>query len=173
MVPSALNTVHQAELIRAESELRILGSALCLLIQDCRVTGIPKEPGSRESLELMVSDGKVPAIARGTDVIWAMPLSDPKVGSFNDYLARSTPRCRIARGQPQGIAGWRGPYLKTPVATGPWRNRYEASVGLLASQECVPIIVSAGRDGEITVPYHLGTQELGEPLGDDSYLILS
>ncbi len=161
--------MNHAKTLRCRGEIRILASIIQLFVNDLGNAGVAAGPYDDRNLRLLVSDGDMPRTEQAAGDGWQGREGDPAVGRFDDYLLTNVPG--FALKQSGGLAfGWDGPYLQRPVGTGPWGNRYSASVGLLGpGSDYVPIIISPGPDGVLSTPYFLRTDQLRVTFGDDIY----
>jgi len=161
--------MNHAKVLKSKGEIKVLASVLQLLIQDLGERGVRCSPEDDRYLSLMIGAGDVPPIEHPEDHEWGEMSS---VGSFNDYLVTNTPGFDLKAGGSLAF-GWDGPYLQTPLGTDPWGNRYAASVGLLSERgNLIPVIVNAGPDGVLSVPFRLQHNQLEQEFGDDIYCIL-
>ena len=167
--PAVQRYMTHAKVLRANREVRTLASAMVLFLADLRFSrNVPPSPG-RGRLKLMVSRGRVPRASEDTDSPWLRPLDDPGVASFDDYLM--TNGCGFPELNPGSAAvGWGGPYLNVPVPADPWGNRYACNIGVLAGG-FVPVILSAGPDGEVSLPYYLNLSDTNRET-DDVFFVL-
>ena len=171
--PTVQRYLAHAKVLRAEAEVKIIASAIHLFLNDMGTSGVPASPGSRECLEMLVSGGSVPVTSEGAGSGWTKPLSDPSVGLFDDYLITNAPGFTTNTASTRHSFNWEGPYLRTPVKSDPWGNRYAASVGVMAHRRgYLPVIVSAGPDGDITFPYRLTPEQMVQVFGDDVHFVL-
>ncbi len=163
--------VNHAKMLKAKGELKILASSLQLLTNDLGARGIPCQPKDREVLALLVGEGDIPVTAEATS-LWNSTAKVKTVGSFNDYLLTNAPGFKMK--QPGTLSfGWDGPYIRDPLRSDPWGNRYAASVGLLKKgANLVPVVISAGPDGIISTPFELTLEHMYQNFGDDLVEVL-
>ena len=125
-------------------------------------------PGGLATLQLVVGEGDTPTVGAGADGRWGLAPEGTGVGVLNDHLVTNAvgypgPGANL----PQGIAGWRGPYLDRPLGTDPWGRRYAVRFG---KGTAATVVLSAGPDGVITTTD--GPNGL-VPAGDDIISVLS
>ncbi len=167
--PMVKRYMDHARTLRARGEVRIVASTVQLLLNDLASRAIPEGPDSDYALDLLVSNGDVPQGDGRAVSQWLMPAGAEGVGNLNDYLLTNALGFPL-KGDGGAHFGWDGPYLQTPLNSDPWGRRYAASVGLFTqSGEYVPVIVSAGPDGVMEVPYGLALPQVGQVMGDDIY----
>lgn len=176
--------------------------------------GVDREPPTRADgnrVNLLVSDGDIPT--RSAAVIaetqWTQVLNGTTVDTLSNHLVENTPeelaanRYRnpsditlfaaggsnidFARTESSGFNAphaWRGPYLKGPVGSDPWGNRYAVNVafldpfptgvvggitagfGVIDYPRLDVFVLSAGRDEEIDTRF---AQDGAVP-GDDDFI---
>ena len=163
----------QAKTLRATREVRILGSAMTLFMADMRFTSrMPPAPGGG-ALKLLISEGQAPGAGGSGARPWLLTYEDPGVASFDDYLMDNACGFKERKGKPGGAA-WDGPYVNVPTPEDPWGNRYACNIGVI-EEGYVPIIVSAGPDGKMSLPFYLTLSEANRKTGgagDDIFFIL-
>jgi len=170
--PAVERYLSYAQVLRATSEVRVIGSALHLLLFDLGVERALASPDSPHRLELLVGEGEVPQVSGKKTDGWTAPASSPTVASLNDCLITNAVGF-CAKENPTRAFGWDGPYLKTRVHADPWGNRYAVNIGVLdRGRQYVAVVVSAGPDGIISVPYELRIEQVGQSFGDDIYFVL-
>jgi len=164
--------MNHAKVLRSKGEVKVLASVVQLLINDLGGQGVVESPHSHDYLRLLVSAGDVPDAESIDAAEWNAEPGGEAVGSFDDYLLLNAPGFSVKGGGSLGF-GWDGPYLQAPLGADPWGNRYAASVGLLAAERTyVPVIVNAGPDGVISVPFRLRRDQMEQTFGDDIYYVL-
>lgn len=139
--------------------------------------GSPGQPPTRSDanrVNLLVSDGDIPALAAavGTETFWTLPVNGGTVDTLVNHLAQNTPaeaagnkyrdptdvtvnapggnNVDFARSSSSGFNApyaWRGAYLRAPVDSDPWGNRYAVNVAFL---DPAPTANIAGGAGVIT-----------------------
>jgi len=167
--PTIERYLNHAKILKAIGEVKVLTSALHLLRNDLGERCIPLSSEDREPLALLVSDGDVPGTGDTAGEEWATPDTDEFVGNVNAYLITNTPLFP-PRGGGRLSFGWDGPYLQTPMGPDPWGNRYAVSAAMLTmGRGFVPVVLCAGPDGVVEVPFELQTSQTTSPLGDDIY----
>lgn len=156
--------MRQAKTLRAMREVHVLGSAMALFMADMRLTNrVPPAPGGGR-LKLLVGEGSVPEPASSAARPWALTYEDPGVASFDDYLLNNTVGFKERKGKPGGAA-WDGPYANVRTPEDPWGNRYACNIGAIA-EGYVPVILSAGPDGAVALPFYLTLTEANRPSGE-------
>ncbi|MBT3378694.1 MAG: hypothetical protein HN742_40035 [Lentisphaerae bacterium] len=161
--------MNHAKVLKSKGEIKVLASVLQLLVNDLGENGVRRSPDARDYLSLMVGAGDVPTVEHAEDHEWNEMET---VGQFNDYLVTNRPGFSPKAGGSLTF-GWDGPYLQTPLGTDPWGNRYAASIGLLSERgNLVPVIVNAGPDGVLSIPFRLRYDQMEQDFGDDIYCIL-
>ena len=93
---------------------------------------------------------------------WDASLGSRSVGLLNDQLQENTPGYT-----PHVWAnafGWRGPYVQDPVGPDPWGQRYAVNVGALFRPGLDMVVVCAGPDGRVEMPF---ARDGALPSGDD------
>ena len=172
-MPAVTRMTNSAKRIRVKSEIKVLAAAVCTLASDLSARGIPVEPGSRERLVLLVGAGNTPLVAEGAGLDWGREVGDPAVGLMDAYMLGNTMGFTEAR-KGSLTVGWNGPYLMTPAPTDPWGNRYSVNAALFGtcSGRCA-VVVSAGPDSTISVPFDYDPARMSGKHGDDIYQIMS
>lgn len=140
---------NRAKIIRARREVRTIGMIVQIFLADMSLGRKPLESPEGAPLNLMVSSGQVPEAANVDALGWLRAAESPDVAPFEDYLLDNV--CGFPKSE-GGRPGWNGPYLNTAPMADPWGNRYACNVGVLRDG-FVPIVVSAGPDGRISLPY--------------------
>lgn len=123
-------------------------------------------------VNLLVSDGDIPSLAAAVaaETFWTQAVNLADVDTFSNHLVENTPeesgavRYRNPSDITRGAAGgqnpdfarpsssgfnapfaWRGAYLRGPVESDPWGNRYAANVAFLDPQHSTAIAgITAG-----------------------------
>ena len=164
--------VRHAKIIRATGEVRIIGSATVFLVEDMASRGVEESPGSGKYLELMVSAGDVPDAEEGTGSPWRWSAGQPGVGTFFDYMIVNTPGFP-KRSETGAKFAWDGPYLAGEPGPDPWGSRYAYNVGVARKgRPFIPMVLCAGPDGVISIPYQITHADLALDRGDDIYQIV-
>ena len=170
--PSVERYLSHAQVLQAKSEVRVIGLALHLFLFDLGTTGTITSPRTHDRVELLVSEGATPLASGQETLAWTPPGSGPAVARLDDLLLTNALGFEAKENATQPF-GWDGPYLNSCVGPDPWGNRYAVSIGLLAQgQHCVPVVISAGPDGIISVPHGLRIEQMGQTFGDDIYFVL-
>lgn len=163
--------MNHAKVLRSRGEVKVIASMIQLLVCDLGGRGVLESPQNRQYLTMLVSNGDIPSAESADASAWSA-TGTASVGTFDDYLLLNSPGF-LAKGGGSLAFGWDGPYLQTPLAADPWGNRYAASVGLLAEDgPYVPVILNAGPDGVISVPFRLRRDQMEHTFGDDIYYVL-
>ena len=166
LAPGINGYVEQARQARVRGDIRGIADAIQQFITDTAehqffvdgngtADGVPPTRGDTGRLDLLVSDGDVPALstAMAAEQIWTMPPDNLIVDTLANHLVENTPAGTTANryrtpsdvivGAPGGNNidfaqssssgfnaphSWRGPYLRGPVSGDPWGNRYAVNV---------------------------------------------
>lgn len=177
---------------------------------------LDRDPPTRADsnrVNLLVTDGDIPTLATGisTETYWTQAVNSTTVDTFSNHLIEnlpaeaSTSRYRnptditiatpsgnqidFARSSSSGFNApyaWRGGYLRGPVDSDPWGNRYAANVvfldpaatgtisgvtsgfGFADYPRLDVIVVSAGADEELDTP----SAQDGAIPGDDDFIFV-
>jgi type II secretory pathway pseudopilin PulG len=145
--PALGDYVSDARQSRARDEVRVIATALSRMSDD--VLSRADVTGGIGTLQLVVSDGDMPALASGVDARWATSAATSGVGSLNDHLVSNVIGYPAAgtTGLPAGIKGWHGPYVDRAIGPDPWGRRYAVRFGRGTS---ATVVLSAGQDGVIS-----------------------
>jgi hypothetical protein len=157
--PAINDYVEQAKLIRAQSDVATLSVSLVRLFND---VGFERDrPGGWGRYDLLVGAGNPPTADREASMAWTASAAGPEVGLLDDQLVRNT------AGYPRRDRfGWRGPYLQSVVRPDPWGMRYGVNAGARQDAGSDVIVLSAGPDGIVSVPFEMD----GLPAGHDDML---
>lgn len=187
--PVMSDYIESARLIRAKSDLQILGSAIHLyrvdtaesvFLQKGKVASGKKDSSS--VVKMLVSNGDVPQVGPGGDAEWATPSDGMTVDSFEDHLVTNAVGYVTSAGRTTGFAqpqqggfnapfAWRGPYLNSPIEGDAWGNRYAGNVIYLSTHNSNDVVIlSAGPDEQINTPFTKDGLVAG---GDDIIYVVS
>lgn len=161
--------LKNAKITRTRNEVKTVATVVQLLINDLGKTGLPRSQQDSTYLTLLAGDGDMP---QADTAAWSLGLNNSGVGKINDYLYSNSVGFTV-KTSPMQDRGWNGPYLDSPLEADPWGNRYVMSIGLYGKhREGIAVIVSAGPDGILSLPYNLTRADLTETHGDDIYYSL-
>jgi prepilin-type N-terminal cleavage/methylation domain-containing protein len=145
MTPTVLKYIQEAQLNRAEEDVKIINAALNDLIKD---TG--QYPGSKASQNFICGDGTI-ATAGATG--WA--ASSAVCSSLTNHLVINDPDDDGTAGEANddyrtsGKFSYKGPYAQS-LNQDPWGNAYEVNASTLVGGNTSPTwIISAGPDGTL------------------------
>lgn len=171
-VPAISSYMTRAKESRTSSEVKAAATMIHVLMADLGKGNIPRSPDDSRPLALMATSGVIPMTEAADGAGWTVPLSDPGAGDLNAYLYTNAVGFR-EKASPMHGRGWCGPYLDSILDDDPWGNRYMVSIGLFGRRNtAVAIVVSAGADGILTVPYNMTRQQTTEKHGDDIFFPL-
>ena len=184
-VPSVMDYVAQARLIKASGDEQVLTSGLSRLLFD--VGRFTPTPGGEEPMMLVgpgedfaqgnaASDAPTAApsaggvgvaasgAATGGAIIgpgaWMAPPDGNRVQNLDDHLVTNAIGYRL-RAEGAFAKGWSGPYVEM-VPADPWGHRYAVNIGAMGRGPI--IILSAGPDGVPQTPFAAPGLRIG---GDD------
>lgn len=197
LVPVVGDSIGSARFVRARNDLSQLAVALTSFQRDVGPIVFdgsrliqPQTVGSLRIVDVLVSDGELPAVADAVPVetLARGIFLDPSVGTGRAAISGwvtsgAMDRCDLhlridGRGYPEGRAGtgdgWNGPYIGKPAAADPWGHAYLINSGFLRGlppqagrcTNCAVYVISAGPNGVIETPFQqpLANANL---LGDD------
>jgi prepilin-type N-terminal cleavage/methylation domain-containing protein len=143
MTPTVLKYIEEAQLNRAEEDVKVINAALNDLIKD---TG--QYPGSLASQNFICGSGTI-ATAGATG--WA--ASSAVCSSLTNHLVINDPDDDGTAGEAtddyrtSGRFRFRGPYAQS-INEDPWGNAYEVNASTLVGGNTSPTwVISAGPDG--------------------------
>lgn len=184
LVPVVGESIASARFVRARNDLSQLAVALTSFQRDVGPFVFdgsrmrqPQTVGSLRIVDLLVSDGELPAVAEAAPVDMLAPglFLDPSLAAGRATPARwvSTPatdRCDLhlrvnGRSYVEGPGGsgngWNGPYISKPLDGDPWGHAYLINTGFLRGlppragwcTNCAVYAISAGPNGIIETPF--------------------
>ncbi len=160
--------LDQAKINRTRDEVKSVATVLNLLINDLGKNCVPRSDSDGTPLTLMVSGGLTPPDDGGGGQ-WRLDAGSSEVGVIDDYLFTNKVGFTVKKSAMQE-RGWDGPYLDKTLEADPWGNRYAISIGLYGKHRPgVAMVVSAGPDGVLSIPYGLEHADLTKTYGDDIY----
>jgi hypothetical protein len=146
--PAIHDYIEDARLVRARHDVATLAVSFVRLFND--VGPERARPEGWATFDLLAGAGAIPATA-APGSLWAAASDSGVVGSMDDHLVRNSGAYRSYRST--GMIGWRGPYLQKPVTADPWGHRYAVNVRALRTNGSDTFVISAGRDGVVTMPF--------------------
>lgn len=172
LAPVVMAVGSQAAYVRAERDEAAIRDAMLRLLSDTGVVKIRTAGQAGLPVQLLVSDGDIPAL-NGGDAGWTRPLADTGVvDRLDHHLLVNQPAGRPehawARPRLPYSPGWRGAYLTGPAGSDPWGSRYAVNVGFLGTRDDV-VVLSAGPNRAVDSPFQ---QRALAPLHDDLALLV-
>ena len=210
LAPSVRSYVQTAQQAAAKKDVEAIGGALARMLTDVGELWVsrdgngasataPPSHASANRVDLLVSDGKVPAkyIARSSGAPdWDTAVNDTTVQKLEYFLVTNTPSNTSANayrtatnmsvatefdpddgGTFNASHAWRGAYLPGPIGPDPWGNRYAVNVEYLArGLGATPsgnvndvVVISAGSNGLLETRYDTD----GFSSGNDIFYVVS
>jgi type II secretory pathway pseudopilin PulG len=191
LAPSVNGYLEQARQARAWADVATIGEALQQFISDTgehqflrngsdgALDSNPPTRGDNNRVNLLVSDGDIPALAAAVaaDTLWTVVVDGAMVDTLANHLVQNTPAEQLpqryrnptdiivgapggnnidfARSSSSGFNAphaWRGPYLRGPVDPDPWGNRYAVNVAFLDPQPTTSLTGVGGGFGPADYP---------------------
>jgi len=167
MAPAVRTYVQGAQQAAAKRDVEAIGSALGKMLVDIGEAWLSRDGNGSAStdppshaaanrVDLLVSDGNIPALYSGAtrssgSPEWTAAVNDTTVQKLEYYLVKNTPSNSASNAyrsassmsvttqfDPDDAAtynsphAWRGAYLPGPIGADPWGNRYAVNVEYLA-----------------------------------------
>jgi type II secretory pathway pseudopilin PulG len=182
--PSASRVLDRARVTRAVTDAEAIKAAIVAYREDMpgyqgfEVDGTNPTAIASDIIEMLVSDGDIPAIGAGGDARWDdIVRNAPASGLITDFLERhlvtNNPFGNAAMAYPLGPGNtWRGAYLRAPLDADPWGSRYAVNVKYLkapANTRNDTVVLSAGPDREVNTLFERNGMFPG---GDDIIIIV-
>lgn len=151
--PSAMKYLTTAKMIKAEGDIKIIGTAFAQMLGDLGASTL-ELPGGSEPV-MLVSRGAVPDVSERGSSQWQGPVDGAAVLSMEDVLYSNAVGLPLGF-EPERVAqyGWSGPYMQVPIGPDAWGNRYAINAGNLErGNGFSTFVISAGPDGVIDTPF--------------------
>jgi type II secretory pathway pseudopilin PulG len=173
LAPAGFQLVGQARDVRVLHDCQGIRDALVKMLTDLGKTSLRLAGDTSPRVELLVSDGPVPAAASATETAWTRDVeASGAIDLLDRYLITNDPAGDASRGWlppvTAGALGWRGAYLRTETDADPWGHRYAVNVRYLGQRPDV-LVLSAGPNGIVETPFEGNHLSYG---GDDVAILV-
>lgn len=173
--PSASRTLDRARTARAIDDGEAIKTAIVNYRADVFQGFSTDGTTSGPNVEMLVSDGDIPAIGTGGDNRWDDIVQNvPASGLVTDFLERHLVTNNIfGTGTTYPSTGgntWRGAYINAPIDPDPWGNRYAVDVKFLrapANTRNDTFVLSAGPDEQVNTAFEIN----GVVPGNDDIIV--
>jgi len=173
--PAASRTLDRARLTRATSDAVKLKNGMLTMLDEMTQFNLFTTNGANTgpAVYMLVSDGDIPReLGPAGDARWQDPVNNSTIDFFERHLITNNPGGSSANAYPTTIQNpWRGAYLRGPVDSDPWGNRYASNVRWIkdAPKANDVVVMSAGPDEVINTAWEKNGITPG---GDDIVIIV-
>lgn len=149
LTPEIGSYVEDAKLVRASSDVSTVAISLIRLSNDVGPEGTAARGWA--SFDLLVGAGGAPTAGTPDAEPWTARSGAPEVGLLDDHLV--TTEAQYTEYRYDSRMGGAARTFKKSVGVDPWGRRYAVNVRAMRTSRSDTVVLSAGPDGIILVPF--------------------